>query len=221
MFWPPRALQHWPDVTQTARRLPWRALRQSLPQSSIPWPELCRHCRGWTDTYTALRDNPAFIRFRKAPAGDGSLNILYTDYEALNQVILCAQPNCTHDSEACTGWIPYTVNGISLMIAGERLLLVSPGGSGTDADGNACVSYVQSANLDGSERHEVVSFGSDQELLGPYLMDGKYLYAEQLTYTENASDGALIAIDLDTGETTEKMPLDADGGEAVWSASDS
>ena len=57
---------------------------------------------------------------------DGSLNIRYTDYASMQTVYLCAQPNCTHDSESCTSYQPGG-SGVSLMMAGGQLVLVSPG----------------------------------------------------------------------------------------------
>lgn len=197
----------------------------AAPQTSIP-QTASEQRKGLTSLQNAdgfvygATTEEGFYHVQESDEADGSLNIYYTDYSSLQTVILCSQPNCNHHSESCTGWVPYTGNGVSLMAVGEQLVLVYPGGSGTDKDGTPMFPRIQTADPDGNNRRTVVSFEANQEFFGPYLTDGKSLYARQDTYTDQGCDSALVAVDLETGEASTIFSLNSDEGDAIWGAAD-
>ena len=127
---------------------------------------------------------------------DGSLNIRYTDYASMQTVYLCAQPNCAHDSESCTSYQPGG-SGVSLMMAGGQLVLVSPGTGPwgeQPSPPRVCV-----CGPDGSRRRQAASFEANQQLDGPYLTDGKNLYAALRTVQAQTATEELVCIDLGSG----------------------
>ena len=197
----------------------------AAPQTSIP-QTASEQRKGLTSLQNAdgfvygATTEEGFYHVQESDEADGSLNIYYTDYSSLQTVILCSQPNCNHHSESCTGWVPYTGNGVSLMAVGEQLVLVYPGGSGTDKDGTPMFPRIQTADPDGNNRRTVVSFEANQEFFGPYLTDGKSLYARQDTYTDQGCDSALVAVNLETGEASTIFSLNSDEGDAIWGAAD-
>ena len=146
---------------------------------------------------------------------DGSLNIRYTDYASMQTVYLCAQPNCAHDSESCTGYQPGG-SGVSLMMAGGQLVLVSPGTGPwgeQPSPPRVCV-----CGPDGSRRRQAASFEANQQLDGPYLTDGKNLYAALRTVQAQTATEELVCIDLGSGAVSTVLPLDTARSERVRSA---
>lgn len=54
---------------------------------------------------------------------DGSANLMYLDYATMERIYLCNQPNCNHDTEACTSYLPYSAGGILPCVIGQNLVL--------------------------------------------------------------------------------------------------
>lgn len=150
---------------------------------------------------------------------DGSTNIQYTDYETMQTVPLCSQVNCTHNTEACTSWLPYNGGGTSLMIVGNELLLVAPGAPGAyDELKERSLPQIRACQLNGSERRKIVEFSANQQLRAPYITDGKKLYGTLETSTEEETILELIKIDLLKGSYTTVTLLDSSKAACVWGA---
>lgn len=150
-----------------------------------------------------------------AARADGSLNIRYTDYASMQTVYLCAQPNCAHDSESCTSYQPGG-SGVSLMMVGGQLVLVSPGTGPwgeQPSPPRVCV-----CGSDGSRRRQAASFEANQQLDGPYLTDGKNLYAALRTVQAQTATEELVCIDLSSWAVSTVLPLDTARSERVRSA---
>ena len=45
-----------------------------------------------------------------------SVNIVYTDFEKAQTLVLCGQPNCTHDSASCVSYIPIEKGNWNLLL---------------------------------------------------------------------------------------------------------
>ena len=90
---------------------------------------------------------------------DGSENICYTDFATGQEIILCSQLNCRHDSEACASWIPLSEAVIRPIPVGNKLVLLH-GGNPNFAEmlGEAARAKVEIMNLDGTDRHTIHSF---------------------------------------------------------------
>ena len=63
-----------------------------------------------TDPYGGIFRNGAgtsFGYYEIMSAQNNSLNILYTDYATDIRTYLCADPDCTHNSDTCTSWFSF------------------------------------------------------------------------------------------------------------------
>lgn len=141
---------------------------------------------------------------------DGSTNLMYLDYATMQQVYLCSQPNCSHDTDACTSYLPYSAGGILASVVGEQLVLVFPGnlqtstGSGTES----VLPHIETMGLDGSNRKTTVTLGANQVLSRPLVTDGTCLYTRLDTTAEDGSFTAqLVRIDPAGGEPEVLCPL--------------
>ena len=114
--------------------------------------------------------------YRLAYRADGSSNITYIDYATCSEIYLCNRPNCTHDNESCTSWLP--MDGISkdVFAAGDHLVILYHG-SASDVDefGPASMPHIDIANLDGSERKTLITLDAACEMNLPILSDGNSL----------------------------------------------
>lgn len=88
-----------------------------------------------------------------APRTDGSALLTFVDFAAKQHIVLCSQPNCTHNSDACPAWYardnalrPYAVGGKLAVLQG-----------GSYAGGDA-VPQVDCMNADGSGRQTAFVF---------------------------------------------------------------
>ena len=62
-----------------------------------------------------------------AVRSDDSTSLMYCDYDTMQQLLLCSQPNCAHNTAACNGYLPYSAGGIVPEIVGQNLVLFYPG----------------------------------------------------------------------------------------------
>ena len=59
-----------------------------------------------------------------AVRSDDSTSLMYCDYDTMQQLLLCSQPNCAHNTAACNGYLPYSAGGIVPEIVGQNLVLI-------------------------------------------------------------------------------------------------
>lgn len=148
---------------------------------------------------------------------DGSTRINYIDYKTQRAVPLCAQPNCTHDTVSCAGFIPLCPGGVCPMVANQTLVLFYQGnareGPGREVE---AVPRVEVMELDGSGRREICRFAANQIPERPVLTDGNSLYLRVTTYNETKTTAQLICIDLDDGECKALYDLDTGRNERIW-----
>ncbi len=129
-------------------------------------------------------------------SGDGILT--YIDYEGLQQVALCADPNCDHTGEGCTARGPagsaylygaWVVDENTLVVAAHR-----------DAGGNG----LWRCRADGTD--PVVLECSDPLLPAyPLLFDGTYLYYESYGDTDSGKDALVLYRTPLSGGSNEKV----------------
>lgn len=129
-------------------------------------------------------------------AGGGRCLRSWIDYATATRTVLCAQPNCTHDSDACTAWI-------------------DPEYSETDyvlGDGMLCAGYGMDGmtltlrGRDGSDPKELYTAADSS--LTPRMTDGSNLYFEQETADpEGGTTNALYRIPLAGGEARRLFDL--------------
>lgn len=112
--------------------------------------------------------------------GDASALLCYLDYATEREVVLCSQPNCPHDSDACPAWYPFA-NNLRVVPVGDRLIVLQ-GGSPNYVDllGADATPKIQVMNPDGSDRQEVFAFPASSWVStlprGGFARDDGYLY---------------------------------------------
>ena len=153
--------------------------------------------------------------YRLAYRADGSSNITYIDYATCSEIYLCNRPNCTHDNESCTSWLP--MDGISkdVFAAGDHLVILYHG-SASDVDefGPASMPHIDIANLDGSERKTLITLDAACEMNLPILSDGNSLVflttVVQQTGNVVSSANQLVRIPFDEGKMQVLYDFSAD-----------
>lgn len=187
------------------------------------------------DGYYYLEKEP-----KKLSDGSYGSHLMYMDFAALQEVYLCSDAGCSHDSLDCTSvldfdeFTPYTT---LLFPYQGKLYLFSKDqdqdGSmytdfGADSFGEAeqAPSILYRANLDGTGREKVYAFDSDVTVEDFVMADekGLYLVTKKLTsekdgldsYTHSA-DRKLVFLDPAKGELSEVCSMDF-GGAISWKA---
>lgn len=132
---------------------------------------------------------------------DNSKNILYVDYATHQQVYLCSQPNCEHDSESCTSWIPPEMGQVNVVTLPDRILLIH--------NNMTEITYIEQLNLDGSDKEILYKFEGSVDIANGVAYNGKYIVFKLETYTRDSADNftnvpSLGAISL---EKKEFIPL--------------
>lgn len=130
-----------------------------------------------------------FYYIRSSGRSDGSCNIMYADYSSGKVLYLCSQANCAHNNSSCTSYIIPSSGGVSPMVVGEKLILVSQKSPYIESDDDKS-SYIMTADLDGSNRTVLTQFKPNQFLEKPMLSDGNYLYLRLTTQVDADTEKA-------------------------------
>lgn len=139
--------------------------------------------------------------YRVEPVFPNSVSILYTDLQLQTQIYLCADPNCLHNSESCTSYIP---NGglfpPILAQANGRLYLMFNAGEEQKP-------YMMSMDYNGEDRKTLCEFSSNQTVDAMLCADENDLYCVVRTATEESDTVTLCSIGLDDGVIHELQNL--------------
>lgn len=127
---------------------------------------------------------------------DGSRNAVFIDYEAYQQVYLCADANCQHNSERCNSWFPANGEQIWPIVCDSQIYFVH--------NSWEAASYIEKANLDGSDRRKIYEL-EDGETIDSgaaykpgwlaFMVDGIVMQQDSASHTER-----LVALNTETGE---------------------
>ena len=129
------------------------------------------------------KDGYYYYTFEPTKLSDGNygLHLMYMDFQALQEVYLCSNAGCSHDSVDCTAVLPYDsfyIGSTLLFTWQDSLYLLSKrqdddgsmaasfsadvlGSQSSDTEGSAAVLY--RANLDGTGRETVHMFDRSEE----------------------------------------------------------
>lgn len=121
--------------------------------------------KGLYTTCLGLKNDPQVINY-----------IYYIDFESLTGVPLCAKPNCTHNTEDCTGCFLTKDNAAStyLRILNQNTLVYILSASHGSAPQQLCF-----ADRDGTNRRSVYTLSSGERFFPdqyPLISDGESLY---------------------------------------------
>lgn len=180
-------------------------------------------------TFTALQDyggvsygsgnDDGFYFIRTTPFEDGSTNIMYLDYDTKSQVYLCSNPNCLHQNDACTSWVPFSGGGAVPALVGNKVGLVYPGSNYHYTElGALSLPHVESMNFDGSERKIIATFDANQTIESPYVTNGTFLYFRLTTTMQDTETAEIVQIDMQTGDMQNYITLDSSKNQRIWGA---
>lgn len=181
------------------------ALQDTSAQNSAVFTALQRSS-GWN--YGGYAKD-GFYYVSSAVREDGSANLMYLDYTTMQTIYLCGQPNCSHDTEACTSYLPYSAGGVLCSVVGEQLVLVFPGNVHSSASASSTVlPHIEVMGLDGADRKTTVTFEASQQINRPLVTDGTSIYCELDTVTDDGNMNAeLIRVSPDAGTCETVCPL--------------
>lgn len=163
-----------------------------------------------TDPYGGIFRNGAgtsFGYYEIMSAQNNSLNILYTDYATDIRTYLCADPDCTHNSDTCTSWFSFLGSAYPFTSAdGSKIYLVTTGyadnaGSISDEQNYGTI-YQFDAN--GANRKVLYRLQSNEEFYGTAASDGEKLYVSIQVVDSNTSSShwEVRCLDLSNGESS-------------------
>ena len=129
---------------------------------------------------------------------DGSRNAVFTDYQSCQQIYLCADANCRHNTEQCSSWFAAGDAQVWPIACDDQIFYVHNSWSSA--------SYIEKANLDGSNRQTLCQLqdGTTIDSGAAYKSGYLVLMVDTLAKQGDAVDHAkqLIALDTDSGEST-------------------
>lgn len=161
-----------------------------------------------------------FYYMRNSARDDGTCNIMYADYASQQSVYLCAQANCPHDNESCTSYIVPPEGGVLVEVVGDKLVLFFQNPAHISAE-NEFAPYVETAELDGSNRKLLFQFDANQMVEKPMISDGRCVYMRVTTQLDAQTRRAeLVQLDTQTGDTQTIREMDVDHNERLWGAYD-
>lgn len=137
-----------------------------------------------------------------AVRSDGSLNVTYLDYNLGEEIILCSQPGCLHNSESCTGWFPAGYGSVLPITDGKYLYFMFSGN--TYGVENGVPPRIIRKDLNGHNELILLELSSGEALMRPFVSDGHFLYCTRKSYktTENGVKEScdLISINTSNGD---------------------
>lgn len=139
----------------------------------------------------------------------GTVSVVYTDYASCTRSCLCADPNCTHDSDACTAWFPATGSADLFAAAdGQTLYLAT-----TNMADSECPGILYAFAPDGSNRREVYRLSGKESAFGSVAESDSSLYLE-IQVCDPDTDTItweILALDPVTGEADTLFTTDQPG----------
>lgn len=142
--------------------------------------------------------------------------IYYMDYKTQQMIVLCNQPNCAHNDDSCTAWIPVSSNVPQIAALNEGILLVYPGLPYlVDQYGKDALPKIQIADSAGGNAKTLASFGANIQLDPCYAIDSQniYLFKQDVSSETLTQTKTLIQLNLKTGKETSIASFDLQPGE--------
>lgn len=126
----------------------------------------------------------------------GGENLFYVDAQSRQETYLCAVPNCTHDSEECTSWLPMNGEyGYGIFFFDSHLYVLQ--NTATQSHGP----YLMQMDPDGTNHKIVLELQDGESFLGSVFGYGSSLLMEINVVDETGtSHSRLERIDPQTGE---------------------
>lgn len=167
--------------------------------------------------------------------GRSARQLLYVDFATRQEIPLCSDASCSHDSTDCTAVFPTDTfaGNTALFVWGDSLYILS---KEQDQDGTAVMgvlgdssstpveavpTYLYRANLDGTGRERICSLDGGLTVEDLVLGDRKGLYLVSKRVSSQQSGGSayqtstermLCFVHMETGQVQEQLSLDLGDG---------
>ena len=201
-----------PDNSTSANGAPVDGATSDAPAAQTPENEVPAAASSgdiltlWTQEQNRLSafDENGFYYLSTEKHLEGAENIKYIDFATRQETFLCANPNCTHDTEACTSYF-VTENGACEVFLGYgHLFLLN--NSGVEQN------VIKMCDQDSSNARTLLALGDSQQLGGNFFaVDRDHCYFIISSAVQQGSDmryqQSLHAVDIHTGEQREICEL--------------
>ena len=124
-------------------------------------------------------------------------SIHFIDKESHQDIILCSNPGCGHDTDACPAYLGN--HGPELAWAGGKVVLFHKGSS---SDQSEVLPHIDVMNPDGSDRHKVCDLEANQEYSTGVAASGESLYFLLTAYEADGHSTELVRLNLTSGNIT-------------------
>ena len=102
-------------------------------------------------------------------------NLVFYDFETLEQRYLCNAPGCTHDQPGCTSYLD-TFGSVEAYTYGDNLFLNYYSYNDGTEDRNNWPSAIEKRNLDGTNPRLMITYPSHDLFTEVVFTDGEWLY---------------------------------------------
>ena len=123
-------------------------------------------------------------------------NLFYIDFASGQEIYLCNQPNCTHDSESCPSWLPLSGAITRVVPVGDKVVILYGGVS--FGQGDNALPQVLLMDPDGGNRKTIASFDASDMVAamprGGLARDEGHLYF--VLHSRDDSQRTLYAVDI-------------------------
>lgn len=161
----------------------------------------------FVDTSYGAGDEEGFYEAQAVEGGN--FGIAYTDYATQRQTMLCYEPGCAHNTDACPAWLGSENIKPSMLLYGEKLVVVYPGNPLQNANvpDEALQEHASLVlfNKTGGGRQNFATLPGNQRFTGNMAADGSALYSMAEVWnleTLLVSEKQLLRIDMQSGEVT-------------------
>lgn len=138
---------------------------------------------------------------------DGA-NILYTDYNTNTMTYLCASPECSHNSDACTSW--FDCFGGSLFMNRDQSYLFYVSSEQKEKEQRQSLWRME---LDGSKRTKLFECAANEQIVDAVASDATNLYFAVRSIDQNADSAkTLISLNIENGQQKELLSY----GDGDW-----
>lgn len=153
--------------------------------------------------------------YRLIPRSDCSNNICFVDYQQHQQVYLCSRPECLHQDETCTSWLPYGAGGGALFAAGDHLYYFSFGNRDLDiieALGEDALPQIIQMDRNGANRKVLYTFSPSEVIRKGICYDQNAIYFtcdsfENFEKNNYLPESILYQYSTESGELTKLQTL--------------
>lgn len=136
---------------------------------------------------------------------DWSGCLIFYDYKTTQATPVCNEINCEHHSETCTAWFGDATNIPRIVSNGKQLIYCYLGLSGQTQK----PAWIETANLDGTDRHILYEFASNETLYEAFCIDDQAIYTLVTQVLEES---------LQTQQSLERIDLSSGTCDVLWSA---